>query len=247
MKNLQRYLQQVADARRRELIPYVFAQTTGTVQTGPFRGMHIIPKYMWGDGDTASKLLGLYENELHEFIEQAIGCAPDAVINIGCAEGYYSIGLARRLPNSLVMAVDMDARSAPIVNANAEINEVINVLAQTACVDGAWLQECCVKYTKPLLVFDCEGAELDLLDPVQVPALTDCSVLVECHDCIIPGITETLIRRFEKTHTIDLSSQTVKDSYQFDFLKPLSDCDKWCLVHEGRPSDMTWLYMVPNK
>jgi hypothetical protein len=41
-------------------------------------------------------------------------------------------------------------------------------------------------------------------------------------------------------------SQTTKDPYQFDFLKDLSDCDKWALVHEGRPSTMTWLYITPK-
>ena len=42
-------------------------------------------------------------------------------------------------------------------------------------------------------------------------------------------------------------SQTTKDPYSFDFLKDLSDCDKWALVHEGRPSNTDWLYLVPNK
>jgi ribosomal protein L11 methylase PrmA len=247
MKNLQRYLQQVADARRKELIPYVYAQTSGIVQTGPFRGMCITPKTMWGDGDTVSKLLGLYENELHSYLEQAVIANPDIVVNIGCAEGYYSIGLAQRLPKSTVLAVDMDARSKPIINDNATANNVKNVSALTHCVDVAWLQDCCEKQLNPLLVFDCEGAELELLDPGKVTALSKCSVLVECHDCIIPGITETLIKRFEDTHNIELTSQTVKDAYQFEFLKTLSDCDKWALVHEGRPSAMTWLYMVPKK
>ena len=43
-----------------------------------------------------------------------------------------------------------------------------------------------------------------------------------------------------------LINQSTKDAYQFDFLHGLSDCDKWALVHEGRPSTMTWLYMTPR-
>jgi hypothetical protein len=60
-------------------------------------------------------------------------------------------------------------------------------------------------------------------------------------------ITPTLLSRFESTHDIQSVSQTYKDSYQFEFLHHLSDCDKWALVHEGRPSTMSWLYMVPKQ
>ena len=112
MRNLQRYLQDVANARRKELLPYMFHVTEARVQSGPFKGIMIIPQYMWGDGDTAAKLLGVYEDELHDFIESAIAQKPDIVINVGCAEGYYSIGLASRLPTTTVTAVDVDGKSA---------------------------------------------------------------------------------------------------------------------------------------
>jgi len=247
MKNLQRYLQQAADSRRRELLPYIYTHTQGQVQTGPFQGMTIVPNTMWGDGDTASKLLGLYEDELHEFVNDAIASTPDVVINVGCAEGYYSVGMATRLPGSQVFAIDMDERSMHVVNENVAANGVTNLSAINAVVDTAWLQNHCKDLVNPLLIFDCEGAELELLDPNQVPALNHASILVECHDCIVSGITDTLTKRFQDTHAVKYTAQTVKDSYQFDFLQPLSDCDKWALVHEGRPSTMTWLYMVPKK
>jgi predicted RNA methylase len=245
MKNLQRYLQDVANARRRELIPFVFSSTDAKVQTGPFKGMIITPHFMWGDGDIVGKLLGVYEDELHPYVEQAIKNNPDAVINVGCAEGYYSVGFAKRLPNTPVIAVDVEPAAAIIVTNNSSSNNLSNVTAITQLVDTNWLEAECSLLTNPLLIFDCEGAELPLLDPDQVPALSHCSILVECHDCIVPGITETLIERFSKTHKIQSTEQTTKDPYQFEFLKNLSDCDKWALIHEGRPSTMIWLYMVP--
>lgn len=245
MKNLQRYLQDVANARRQELLPFVFAHTLGKVQTGPFAGTVLLPKYMWGDGDTAAKLLGVYENELHQFVESAIAAEPDAVINVGCAEGYYSIGLARRLPTATVLAVDIEPTAAEIVRNTAEANQLSNITAVTQTVDCAWLEQQCQLHQQPLLVMDCEGAELALLDPVKVPALTACSIIVESHDCIDPVITKTLLSRFSATHHVHVASQTYKDPYQFDFLAALSDCDKWALVHEGRPSTMSWLYMTP--
>jgi len=247
MRNLQRYLQDVANARRQELLPYMFHVTDAQVQTGPFAGITLIPRYMWGDGDTAAKLMGVYEDELHDFVEQAIKQDPDTVINVGCAEGYYSVGFAKRLPKAKVLAVDIDLRAALIVRDTASANQLTNLEAVTYTVDHSWLEQKCQPTTNPLLVFDCEGAELDLLDPVKVPSLTKCSIMVECHDCMNLPITSTLLSRFGSTHDIQQVSQTYKDSYQFEFLKHLSDCDKWALVHEGRPSTMSWLYMVPKQ
>lgn len=247
MKNLQRYLQDVANARRHELLPYIFHVTGAKVQTGPFAGTMLIPRYMWGDGDTAAKLMGVYEDELHGFVEQAIAQDPDLVINVGSAEGYYSVGFARRLPDTRVIAVDVDPRAAGIVKDTGTANQLSNLEAMTQMVDHAWLEKHCQEPAKSLLIFDCEGAELELLDPTKVKALSKCSVIVECHDCMNPVITDTLVSRFQLTHDIQQVSQTYKDSYQFDFLHHLSDCDKWALVHEGRPSTMSWLYMVPKQ
>jgi hypothetical protein len=247
MRNLQRYLQDVANARRHELLPYVFYMTGAKVQSGPFAGTMLIPRYMWGDGDTAAKLMGVYEDELHDFVEQAIAQDPDLVINVGSAEGYYSVGFARRLPNTKVIAVDVDLRAAGIVKDTGAANQLLNLEAITQLVDHAWLEQYCQTSGNPLLIFDCEGAELELLDPTKVNALSKCSVIVECHDCMNPVITDTLVYRFQSTHDIQQVSQTYKDSYQFDFLHQLSDCDKWALVHEGRPSAMSWLYMIPKQ
>jgi ribosomal protein L11 methylase PrmA len=236
----------MADQRRQELIPFVFHHTQGQVQTGPFAGMIIVPRSMWGDGDVASKLLGVYENELHKFVQHAAAVNHDAVINIGSAEGYYSVGFARLMPQVSVTAVDIDPRSAEVVKMNAEINQVTNLDTVTAHVDVAWLEQRCASCVCPLLVIDCEGAELSLLDPNTVPSLSRASILVESHDCVTAGITDTLIQRFSHSHVIQSVSQQFKDPYQFEFLKELSDCDKWALVHEGRPSTMTWLYMTPR-
>lgn len=244
--SLQRTLQDVAHARRLELIPYVYQCTGGRVQKGPFEGMVITPRVSWGDGDTAAKLLGVYEDELHPWILDAVASKPDLLLNIGCAEGYYAVGICRLLPFVPALAVDINlaAKNAVAENILANVINGLDVLIQNT--DCAWLEDRCSLPEKPLIIMDCESAELELLDLNKVPSLSKCRVIVECHDCQIPGITETLIERFRATHRIEQVSQRTKDPYQFDFLHELSDCDKWCLVQEGRPSTMTWLYMIPR-
>ena len=57
---------------------------------------------------------------------------------------------------------------------------------------------------KVLVLCDIEGAERELLDPAQAPALAGMDIIVESHECLIQGITQTLIDRFKPTHRITL-------------------------------------------
>src|SRR5262249_34123991 len=83
-----------------------FPQLGNKVKTGPFEGMEIIQSPYWNDGNNISKLVGCYEYEIHSAIERAIERRPATIINVGCAEGYYAIGFARRLPGSAAIAFD---------------------------------------------------------------------------------------------------------------------------------------------
>jgi len=54
-------------------------------------------------------LLGTYELELHSVIEEAIAKRFERIIDIGCADGYYAVGLAMRT-NATVYAFDCEPR-----------------------------------------------------------------------------------------------------------------------------------------
>lgn len=242
-QKLKNILQTVANARRTELIPVVYHFTQGKVQTGPFTGMTILPYFMWGDGDTASKLLGEYENELHFCLDQAIQSDPDVVINVGCAEGYYAVGLGGRT-KARIYAADIEPSAQLICQANASANGVAVELHGE--VNPVSLRGMIADHQRPLVVCDCEGYEDELLDLVRCPELKRCMILVETHDNINPNLTNIIAQRFHDTHQVVKIRQDKKDPYQFSWLDQFSDCDKWCLVHEGRPQLGHWLWMQPK-
>src|SRR4051812_19305855 len=62
------------------------------VLQGPFAGMQYVTE-SYGS-QLVPKLLGSYENELHDLVEQIVAQRPKIVIDIGAAEGYYAVGLA---------------------------------------------------------------------------------------------------------------------------------------------------------
>lgn len=244
MNDLQRYLQNAANGRRMELLPTVYHHTQGRVQTGPFQGMAIVPQYMWGDGDTAAKLMGVYEDELHASIESAIAVDPDIVINVGTAEGYYAIG-AKMRTQAETIAVDLERRALDICMANASANNT-NLEKYLLSITASDMQKMIQDRERPWLILDCEGYEEELLDKEQCPDLSRSWILAETHDVFRAGLTERICQRFSDSHNITVIFQQSKDPYQFAWTAPLSDCDKWALIHEGRPVTSTWVWMSPK-
>jgi 16S rRNA G966 N2-methylase RsmD len=229
--------------RRAELTDLIFQRTGGSVYQGPFAGMKILPKWSWGDGDSAGKLLGLYECELFDSIERVIESNPDLVMNIGSAEGFYGIGFGTRLTSQIVL-VDVSESAIKIARENAQANSVNRIQFSTdSSVDN--FRSYLSKYNRPFIFMDCEGYEEEFLDLEKIPELKKTSIIVESHDCIRRGLTEKLIERFKETHRIASIPQGSKNPY-LEITHDLSDYDKMLLCVEARPSTMTWLFMEPK-
>src|SRR5436190_3634943 len=90
---------------RSVLIQNTVIEAHGTrVQSGPFAGLDFLPGS--AEGCHVPKLLGCYERELHGVVEAAVATGYDDIVNIGSAEGYYAVGLARRCPTARHFAYD---------------------------------------------------------------------------------------------------------------------------------------------
>lgn len=231
--------------RKTELLDLIYERTGGKVYQGPFTGMSIVRKFSWGDGDTAGKLLGIYENELYPVITQLTTVKNfDVVLNIGCAEGYYGLGIARNLPNTLCVLFDINDTAISICRENAKDNNINNVQFNTNCsVEN--IRSYLEKNERPFIIMDVEGHERVLLDLDLIPELVKSTVIVESHDCNISGTTDLIIDRFKDTHDVYPISQGAKNPY-IDILFDLCDSDKMLLCCESRPSTMTWVVMIPK-
>jgi hypothetical protein len=234
---------QASCARRAELTSLVFERTNGFVVRGPFQSMKILPKWEWGDSDCAGKLLGIYECELYDSIEEVIQNNHDLIMNIGCAEGFYGVGFGMRTDAQIVM-IDPFVAALNIARENANANKVNKILFSSEShpeVFRHYLQ----KYKNPFIFMDCEGAEEDILDLAVIPELAKTAIMVESHDCNRPGLTDKLVARFAETHQIKLIRQGNKNPYM-PLIDDLDDYDKMLLCVEARPSTMIWLYMYPK-
>lgn len=226
---------------RAEITAFLLQTQGHKVLSGPFRGMALLDDAVWSDGDIAPKLIGTYEEELHNVIIKAIARNVDVVVNIGCAEGFYAVGLARLLPNARVFAFDVNPKAQAICRKAVAANGVDNrVVVEGACSIDA-LRRLMTENGRMLLLVDCEGAELEFLNPSVLPGLRACDIIVECHDFLNRSITQTLRQRFLNTHTIEDIIEGPRDPNRFAFLRPLQSTDRWLAIDEKRPETMNWL------
>ena len=195
------------------------------------------------------KILGIYERELRHCVEIACAFRPDRIVDIGAAEGYYAVGLARRNPEARVVAFEMEASGRSLLSEMAHLNGVADRVEIRGLAEAEDLNMALGGATHPLVVCDVEGDEASLLDPEKVPGLRDAQLLVELHDFIKPGIGVELETRFSNTHRVSRVWQQPRSSSEFPYstlftrLMPRSYLE-WS-VSEWRPVRMSWLWMEP--
>ncbi|MDD3289033.1 MAG: hypothetical protein PHX43_08580, partial [Alphaproteobacteria bacterium] len=222
------------------------ARIGNKVYGGPFKGMTLIPEAM--NNLYAPSLLGTYEHELHEIVERIIATPYKQILNIGCSFGYYSIGLALRMPNTKIYSFDIDPSAREKCLKMASVNGVTDQVV----INGLFPGEDFAKYagSETLVLMDIEGAETELLNPELYPALKGMDVLIELHDCIAPNISKIITERFSATHNIEIVKNRPKafplheifGEYQY-----IEHMDGMIATWEGRVGPTPWAFMTRKK
>lgn len=239
MTQLESALRLLAKWRSQVLANTLRAHSGSQVLAGPFRGMHydLTP----AEGALATRLLGCYEASLAPILETVIARGYPQVIDIGCAEGYYAVGLARRMPATQVLARDTDPKAQEKVLALARANGVADRVQVGGVMDHAGLDLCHAART--FVLCDIEGAEEDLLDPKAAPGLLAADILVEVHEQARPGLLARLTDRFAATHRITRLDRQLDPGMLPPWAEELNDLDRLLLLWEWRAGPTPWLWM----
>jgi hypothetical protein len=215
------------------------------VRNGPFKGMVYAQAFSTGS-EYYPKLLGSYEAELHEHIERILQDDYTVYVDIGCAEGYYAVGLALRKPRAVVYAFDIDSRARDLCYSNAIRNGVSGRVKINAYCDGDVLLKLDLGM-RAFILCDCEGYELALFAQETVSGLARHDLVIEIHDFIDIDIRDTLIQRFESTHEVSIVNSVddyIKaDIYVYPELAKLTRNQRKMALSERRPCIMQWLIL----
>jgi hypothetical protein len=210
------------------------------VRGGPFAGMQFTSAS--AEGCHVPKLLGCYERELHELVEAAVTTGYQAIVNVGCAEGYYAVGLARRCPGARVVAHDANPGAQQACRELAHRNGV----GERVTVAGPFAPETFRDYhgRRALFLIDVEGAELELLEGLPATELESFDFVVECHDCFRPKLSDRLAQRFAATHAWRLVTHEIRSTELPPVLGELGHLDQLLALWEWRSGPTPWLVMA---
>lgn len=238
---LDRTLRLLCRARSHRLTALLTARHNRRVLTGPFAGMDYTSEQ--SEGAIAPKLMGTYEAELHPTLLRLAAAGITRVADVGCAEGYYAVGLARLMPKARVEAFDIDPRARALCKDLAARNGV----ADRVAIRERWSVEAMGAVAAGTLVFmDAEGAELELLGPEAPQALRSAELVVETHPALASGVVETLCGRFAATHEIEKVFEAPKQTPTGAFGQRLQTLDDFAATWEWRATPTPWLVMRPR-
>ena len=227
---------------RSVLIQNTLIKKEGTkIYRGPFKGMEFLEES--SEGCHIAKLLGTYEQPLHPHINSILTKPYQRIINVGSAEGYYAVGLALLMKEVEVLAYDTNKAAQEACNKLAVKNDVKDRINTFGELNPSDLTDLLLR--DAIIFYDIEGAEINLLNPEISPALKREDLGVESHECLVPGVTETLKARFSKTHDI----QEVADDGMREIENPpkwlneFSHLDQLLATWEWRSGPTPWLVM----
>ena len=216
-----------------------------TVRSGPLRGM-CYPEARSTGSALVPKILGCYERELHEVFEEVCQQRNSAIVDIGCAEGYYAVGLAMRLPHASVHAFDTNQGARDLCQAMARKNGVLDRLTVKGLCEVDALKEISFG-ERAFIISDCVGCERHLFTEELAKLLAHHDLLIEVHDFVDSTISSYLSALFNETHLINVIesvSDTVKACLYYS--AEISECGievRRQLFAENRPQVMEWFYL----
>ena len=241
IEDLNQLLRLLATWRARAIANTYIAHEGARVRSGPFAGMAYAGAT---EGSQIARLLGVYEAGLHPHIRAFAAEGLDCLIDVGCAEGYYAVGLARMMPDLTVYAYDISETARQACATLAARNDV----SDRVIIGGEFKPDGFEAFAgrRALVMVDAEGAELDILQPALSPALAGMNVIVETHDVFRPGSLETLMERFSPTHSIVQVDQGQQVIDMPPWLSDLSQLDQLLAIWEWRLAATPWLVMRPK-
>lgn len=223
-----------------------------TVKNGPFKGMKY-PGFMSCGSSIYPKLLGYYEPELDSIFETINNKQYSEIIDIGCAEGYYAVGLAIKHKSAKVYAYDTNQTALVQCKKMATLNSVDDRIIIGNFFSDKDLEN--FNFTgNSLIICDCEGYENELFNKNNITNLKNVELLIELHDFVNFNISNNLIELFKPTHnytTIRSMDDQLKMNKQLSNsgyleIKNMSIEDQFQAVAECRGQTMEWLYLTPR-
>ena len=216
----------------------LYAHFGNSILQGPFQGMNLPlhRSYHWHP----TYLCGTYELELHHFFTVKSLQQYEYFLNVGCACGYYAVGMARQCPETLTLAYDINSLIIEQARALATANQCNNIEFRGLFEIG---DLCALAPQRCFVLCDIEGGEKDLFTQVPSSELRHCDFLIETHDFYVDGVTDALVSHFEDTHEVEHYKGCVRNPENYPHLNFLGPDKIGYALDVARHETGRWLFL----
>jgi ribosomal protein L11 methylase PrmA len=121
------------------------------------------------------------------------------MVDVGCAEGYYTTGLALTT-KAKIIAFDAENDELQFAREMAQANRVAGQIDFRQWCNPQDLIDIAGQAERLFVLSDCEAYEIELFNEAAVRALQRADILIELHG----DVKAELMRRLGKSHTLEV-------------------------------------------
>ena len=239
-------IDKVVEKKRIDLSNKVSKIFNNTVQEGPFKGMVISEDQFWGAGDKASKILGLYEKEIQNLINQIQEKNNfPTFIDIGGADGFFAVGSVKNNLFKNCEVFEISKRGRLSIEKSAIKNNVNDQISIKGEADEKILS-LIENINNSVILCDIEGREYDLFSENLIKNMHPSNVIIEIHKNSNISLVE-FENKFKNLFSITKITQNPRSLKDFSELKNFNDNNRALLASEGRSYIQEWWHLSPKK
>ena len=239
-------IDKVVEKKRIALSNKVSKIFNNTVQEGPFKGMIISEDQFWGPGDKASKILGLYEKEIQNLINQIQEKNNfPTFIDIGGADGFFAVGSVKNNLFKNCEVFEISKRGRQSIEESAIKNNVADLISIKSEANEKTLSSI-ENINNSVILCDIEGSEYDLFSENLIKNMHPSNVIIEIHKNPDISLNE-FEDKFKNLFSIDKITQGPRSLKGFGELKNFNDNNRALLASEGRSGVPEWWHLTPKK
>jgi len=220
------------------------------VKSGIFAGLNYVVEAV--GSSLLPKLIGCYEKELSSIFESLRNRNINVIFDIGAAEGYYAVGLARMLPRCQVIAFEATQQGRDLLAEMARKNFVKDRIEIHGMCTKEIFETFVASRMPDFVLIDIEGGEQMLESADLARKLGHVEMLIEVHPANVPGIENALIGAFTQSHIVREifpATRTFADFWRKLSVLQRVFCGKTLLAFMGEGRGLGgshWLHLLPR-
>lgn len=235
--------------RRSRVSLEVYDMNRGIVNHGPFKGMQLSGEPSWGRDDLGSMVMGFYEKEILDWVEQNCSGKFTHFVDVGAADGYYAVGLVGYQGFKSAVCFEINEGSHEVIRENAKLNNCSEKIS--ICGEASFSEFQKIKHIfneDCLILCDIEGGEFALWDVELFETCKRATIIIEVHHWVenFPEKYENFLTSASRFFDISIIPDAVRDVNALSELRELTDDNRYLLLSERRPAKMRFLLMQPR-